>query len=98
MGKAEELYWHEKQRVRCPECAGCGHDVYGRGYAYDCPHCERGTVARPFVPTAQPITEVRLTAIPPQGLSDRDWGCFAIIDGVLRSPRWPGVTFGLPPG
>lgn len=42
---------------------------------------------------AQPVTTVRLTTPIPQGAG---W-YVSLIDGVWRSPRFPGVAFSLPP-
>jgi len=72
-------------------CQACGGDVIRYG---------TGTVPRPCPPTAQPVTEVRLTSLPPELLDRKDWGrvTVPVLDATSRDnaftcDRFPGVTF-----
>lgn len=68
---ADTLFWHPTQTVECPHCKGQQHVIYFKGPGAtspnwkDCPACTgTGHTIRPFVPTAQPLTQVTLTTIP----------------------------------
>lgn len=89
---ADAIYWHPSQTDECKPCRG-----YGTHWGPTACECCDGTgrIPRPFVPTAHPIREVRLTTWP-------DGGLFPMLDvhrpaRKFTSPRWPGVTFTLPP-
>lgn len=76
-------------------CVGRSGLVYDEGGTKSrlCKRCQgSGSVPRPCPPTAQPITEVRLTTSP------IDWlGCKPVAYGEsITCDRWPGVTFHLP--
>lgn len=57
----EALYWHPKQTVKCPTCNGqCSYNP--NDFTERICDCDgAGRISRPFVATAQPITEVELT-------------------------------------
>lgn len=91
----EALYWHPKQTVECPACNGRGgYDEYRGIGEWDwasCPPCEStGRIHRPFVATAQPITEVELTTWMPrvENIVRRDHGeadsFFTLLDNDER--------------
>lgn len=87
------IFWHPEQTEECPACKGLPAVRHG-------PLCkpgkERGTgrIARPFMPTAQPITRVVFPE-PPGDIVP--FGSLCWGDGRrFTSPKWPGVVFELP--
>lgn len=62
LAHADELVWHETQKVKCPRCGGTGGCFE---WGDPCLTCEvKGVVSRPCPPTAQPIRKVVLTTEP----------------------------------
>lgn len=64
-----------------------------------CDNCSgTGRVPRPFVATAQPLTDVRLTTWPNWDKWHADYQPFLdpIDQSLFRLPYWPGITFHLP--
>ena len=63
LAHADSLVWCPEQTVGCPECVT--DPPVGWYHKGGCPVCSgAGRVARPFVPTAHPITKVTLTSLP----------------------------------
>lgn len=102
---ADDLYWHPGQTVRCPQ-VGCSPVMYGpRKYRMfvsdgpdshwaDCPQCEgTGHFLRPCPPTAQPITNVRITDGIPWEVPGWEGLRFVEGDSGYKCPKWPGVLF-----
>lgn len=65
----ESLIWSPKQTMECPECGGSGSrdsggtNPWGEPVDIAC-GCDGGRIPRPFVATAQPITDAVLTTWP----------------------------------
>lgn len=97
---ADAIYWHPSQTLTCCVCRGAGYVGEER---FGCERCGKGKpkfrgngrMPRPCPPAAHPVREVTLTTWP-------DGGLFPMldvhrIDRKFTSPRWPGITFTLPP-
>lgn len=104
-GLHEALYWSPK----CVRCEGWGGvKVEGPASAYQmsriCPDCAgTGDNPRPCPPTAQPVTEVRLTTLPSAHVREfnalRPWVRPVGWGGDIMNSfaaEWPGITFTLP--
>jgi len=108
--KHEGAIYPGRKRVDCPTCSGlgrvpptracleCGYWEEGEKIVMHCEECkDSGRVHRPCPPTAQPITEVRLTTHPRETGNINEFALWTNGDGsTWRSDRWPGVTFHLP--
>ena len=94
---ADAIFWHPEQTMECGHCVGRRP---GSPQAWKMNHpCRvcwgKTRIPKPFVATAHPIREVSLTTWP-------DGGLFPMLDvhrpeRKFTSPRWPGITFTLPP-
>lgn len=99
---ADAVYWHPEQTAPCTHKGGEMQYGYWRHPFENCPDCKgTGRVARPFPPTAQPLTEVTLTDPSPWPEWTGQAGKVASRwpDGrakTFHSSRWPGLTFNLP--
>lgn len=99
----DAIYWHPSQTVKCDDCGGGRGIGHFSGIDYGpCFGCGGvGRIPRPFVPTAHPIREVRLTTEPHGdfgAINDIGYGGrVVIVARNVRYHRWPGITFHLPP-
>lgn len=93
---ADAVYWHPGQTVECGRCDGAWfwwgtHCRWGT-YCRDC--VRSGRIPRPFVATAQPLTDVWLTTAEYPIIDGAD--LYSNDAGKLLSDRWPGITFHMP--
>lgn len=97
LAHADALVWHPKQTVECPECTGRNGEPY-LGRRQTCGRCAgTGRVARPFVPTAHPITRVNLTTWPGETPGWPEWSEMPTGVGPYFAHPWPGVAIYPPP-